>query len=123
MAKPFNLEAAKAGAKVMTRDGRPARIVCFDMKGWNRKQVLALVPCIEAGGKEFACTYDVQGMCYPACHSPEDLFMAPLKVMKWGLIMPARTRMRLYDTPEGAEHAAAELEVKHPLIIPVEWEE
>ncbi len=30
--KPFDLEAAKAGAPVMTRDGRPARILAFDLK-------------------------------------------------------------------------------------------
>lgn len=30
--KPFDLEAAKAGAPVMTRAGRPARILAFDLK-------------------------------------------------------------------------------------------
>ena len=28
--KPFDLEAAKAGKPVCTRDGRKARIICFD---------------------------------------------------------------------------------------------
>lgn len=28
--KPFDLEAAKAGKPVCTKDGRPARIICFD---------------------------------------------------------------------------------------------
>ena len=28
--KPFNLEEAKAGAKICTRDGRPVRIICYD---------------------------------------------------------------------------------------------
>ena len=31
--KPFDIEAAKAGKPVCTRDGRKARIVCFDTKG------------------------------------------------------------------------------------------
>ena len=30
--KPFNLEAAKQGKPVCTRDGRKARIICFDAK-------------------------------------------------------------------------------------------
>lgn len=30
--KPFDLEAAKAGKPVCTRDGRKARIICFDAK-------------------------------------------------------------------------------------------
>lgn len=31
--KNFDLEKAKAGAKVVTRDGRPVRFLCFDAKG------------------------------------------------------------------------------------------
>ncbi len=30
--KPFDIKAAKAGARVVTRDGGAARIVCFDRK-------------------------------------------------------------------------------------------
>ena len=30
--KPFDLEAAKAGAKVMTQDGQPVTIIKFDVK-------------------------------------------------------------------------------------------
>ena len=30
--KPFNLEEAKAGAKVVTKDGSPVRIICWDKK-------------------------------------------------------------------------------------------
>ena len=31
--KPFDLEAAKAGAPVCTENGIPVRILCFDRKG------------------------------------------------------------------------------------------
>ncbi len=31
--KPFDLEAAKNGAPVVTRDGQPVRIICFDKQG------------------------------------------------------------------------------------------
>lgn len=31
--KPFNLEQAKQGKPVVTRDGRPVRILAFDRKG------------------------------------------------------------------------------------------
>lgn len=40
--KPFDLEAAKAGKPVCTRDGRKARIVCYDRKSENYP-ILALV--------------------------------------------------------------------------------
>ena len=39
--KPFNLEDAKAGKPVCTRDGRKARIICFDRKG--KQPIIALV--------------------------------------------------------------------------------
>lgn len=39
--KEFDLEKAKAGAKVCTRDGRGVRIVCFDMD--NKYSIVALV--------------------------------------------------------------------------------
>lgn len=42
--KPFDLEEAKAGKPVCTRDGRKARIICFDRK--DIKPIVALVTCI-----------------------------------------------------------------------------
>ena len=39
--KEFNLEAAKAGKPVCTRDGRKARIICFDAK--CNKPIVALI--------------------------------------------------------------------------------
>lgn len=39
--KPFDLEAAKAGKPVCTRDGRKARIICFD-RDWDM-HIVALV--------------------------------------------------------------------------------
>lgn len=39
--KPFDLEAAKAGNPVCTRDGRKARIICFDAK--CIKPIVALI--------------------------------------------------------------------------------
>ena len=42
--KPFDLEAAKAGKPVCTRDGKKARIICFDRK--DIKPIVALVAFI-----------------------------------------------------------------------------
>lgn len=39
--KPFDLEVAKAGKPVCTRDGRKARIICFDAK--CNKPIVALI--------------------------------------------------------------------------------
>lgn len=42
--KPFDLEAAKKGAKLVTRLGRPVRIVCYDRVDIKKgAPILALV--------------------------------------------------------------------------------
>ena len=53
--KPFDFEAAKAGKPVCTRDGRRARIVCFDAKG--DQPIIALV---EAKGNKDALIEKVE---------------------------------------------------------------
>lgn len=55
--KPFNLEEAKAGKPVCTRDERKARIICFDAKG-DPCPIIALV---EENGIESAYHYDKNG--------------------------------------------------------------
>lgn len=55
--KPFDLEQAKAGKPVCTRDGRKARIICFDAKG-DPCPIIALV---EENGIESAYHYDKNG--------------------------------------------------------------
>lgn len=41
--KPFDIEAAKAGARVVTEDGYPVRILCFDMKNPDGFPLVGLV--------------------------------------------------------------------------------
>lgn len=72
--KSFNLEEAKAGKSVCTRDGRKARIICFDAKG-DPCPIIALV---EENGIESAYHYDKNGQnAYNK--SKLDLMMVPEK--------------------------------------------
>lgn len=41
--KPFDIELAKAGHRVCTRDGKPARIICFDRRSVNGCSIVALI--------------------------------------------------------------------------------
>lgn len=54
--KKFDLEKAKAGAPVCTRDGRPVRILCYDLKGGD----YPIVACAERDNVEIVilCTAD-----------------------------------------------------------------
>lgn len=68
--KPFNLEAAKAGKPVCTRDGRKARIICFDAKG-----VKPIIALIDNEGEETITEYLEFGRIWNDNKSDEDLMM------------------------------------------------
>lgn len=57
----FDIEKAKAGAKVETREGRPVRIVCYDKKP-KHNPILALV---NHNGIEVPTLYHTNGHYYP----------------------------------------------------------
>lgn len=57
--KEFNLEEAKAGKPVCTRDGRKARIICFDLNNKN----FPIVAIINCDSEENAYQYDIEGIC------------------------------------------------------------
>lgn len=68
--KPFDLEAAKRGAAVCTRDGSCVRIVCTDCRGED--PIVALVD-YETG--EDVSTYNSRGRYHGSADSDLDLFM------------------------------------------------
>ena len=79
--KPFDLEAAKAGKPVCTRDGRKARIICFDRI--DAKPILALVPSTDGKGED-AFDYFVSGKRIAnSLESDLDLMMLPEKKEGW----------------------------------------
>lgn len=73
--KEFDFDAAKQGAAVCTRDGRPARIVCFDVDNMEYSMV-ANVRSGEQLQSESAQLYCRDGRWYPAAtESGSDLMM------------------------------------------------
>lgn len=77
--KPFDLEAAKAGKPVCTRNGCKVRIICFDRNG-NRP----IVALIERDNHEevLQSCYDNGRCCYDII-SDHDLMMLPEKKEGW----------------------------------------
>lgn len=65
----FDIEKAKAGAKVETREGRPVRIVCYDKKP-EHSPILALV---KYNGTEVPTLYHDNGIYYLNYASQRDL--------------------------------------------------
>lgn len=76
--KEFNLEEAKNGKEVCTRDGHAARIICFDRKS-NIKydNIIALIT--DDNNIEIAYYYDNNGKYCKCKESKNDLVMKPEK--------------------------------------------
>lgn len=69
--KSFDLNAAKAGKPICTRDGRKARIVCFD-----KNNLLPIVALVTGGdGLETVFQYHPNGQTHEYVEHPEDLMM------------------------------------------------
>lgn len=76
MENKFSFELAKAGKPVCTRDGRKAKIICFDARLDHREQpIIALVE--EASGYQRCLSYCEDGRFYSDCTDPQDLVMDP----------------------------------------------
>ena len=104
--KPFDLQKAKQGKPVCTRDGRKARIICFDRKSETPITVLVT----EINGIEAVYSYPNNGIW----DSPEntngcDLMMLPEKKEMWINIYNGTTGLVpggcLYNTEEEAKDA------------------
>ena len=81
--KEFNLKEAQAGKPVCTRDGRKARIICFDRKStknYNGFNIVALVT--ENSGDELIGFYDENGNDCES-YSQFNLMMLPEKHEGW----------------------------------------
>ena len=80
--KQFNLEEylANPSRKIVTREGKPARIICTDAK-FEKYQVLALIT--KKDGQESLATFDTSGKSCSGYNSHLDLFFAPEKHEGW----------------------------------------
>lgn len=78
--KPFDLEAAKAGKPVCTRDGRKARIICYDRQSDHGFPLVALVENPGAEKDEDVRCYRLNGVTADPAYN---LMMLPEKKEGW----------------------------------------
>ena len=75
--KPFNVEAAKEGAKVETRDGDAVRILCYDRKSNNNHINFPIIALINHKGMESCFSYTSEGRLlgddFDICEDAHDL--------------------------------------------------
>ena len=82
--KEFDLEKAKAGAPVCTRDGRPARIICWDYQEYGKQEAdekFPIIALVKEDKGERAYTYRESGKC--KIYKKDELMMAPVKHEGW----------------------------------------
>ena len=122
--KPFNLEAAKAGKPVCTRDGRKARIICFDAK-CNKPIVALIYDC----NKETVLQYLENGRFFVDQIDKYDLMMFPQKKEGWvnvyksynvGKKIPCMAS--IYPTKEEAKKSSV-VGFDYVDTVKIEWEE
>ena len=130
--KPFDIQKAREGKPVCTRDGRKARIICFDVKG----SMYPIIALIEESEGEKLCSYMPNGRSYKnEKECIDNLMMLPEKKEGWINVYNADTTFyyvdgRVFDTKDEAvkeakEEVEKEQREKNEYIdtIRVEWEE
>lgn len=119
--KPFDFEAAKAGKPVCTRDGRKARIICFDRKLLFKGISYPIIALVEDTAKEETVYgYNEKGkvMIEDDATYKDDLMMLLQKKEGWIIIH----KEAIYDK-ETAEKIARETTANVIRIQKIEWEE
>ena len=124
--KPFDLEAAKAGKPVCTRDGRKARIICFDVKDKNNMQIIALVQS-KSGETEVVNFYYKDGKKSKIGITGNDLMMVSEKHEGWINIVKNADDYYYCNGVFSSEEHARNNEANYPGLVvstvKIEWEE
>ena len=118
--KPFDIELARKGHPICTRDGRKA-IFLTTLSNKNFP-VVAIVSC---GQEENVYQYDINGVCDEHDNNL-DLMMLPEKKEKWMSIYKGPEDLllggRLYDTKKEAKDAV-KCDKNYITTVKVCWEE
>lgn len=126
--REFNLEEAKAGKPVCTRDGREARIICFDVEN-ETFPIVAVVK--DEDGVENAGVYTRDGYCFPnGDKTADDLMMVSrtrrgwIGIHKSGIGNALARTTHIFSTREEVEEVLREFRVtKVYEIKQIEYEE
>ena len=103
--KPFDLEKARLGKPVCTRDGRKARIICFDLKN----EAYPIVAAIGNDSSESLLCYTINGEIVKGNYKSEkDLMMLPEKKEGWiNIYKEGLLDTKVYNTKEEAFNKAS----------------
>lgn len=130
--KPFDLEAAKAGKPVCTRDGRKARIISFDRKFLFKGVSYPIIALVEDTAKEETIYgYNEKGKVIIEHDTPykDDLMMLPQKKEGWVNVYKSYNVGKktpciasIYPTKEEAKKSSV-VGLDYVDTVKIEWEE
>ena len=126
--KPFDIEAAKSGKPVCTRDGRKVRIICFDRINGDYYKIVACVTAFD-GDFEEVLFYGIDGYIVDSQNpKDEDLMMLPEKKEGWINICrnlnTNKTELDTKDIYNTKEEALQNLSsMTYVTTVKIEWEE
>ena len=123
--KQFNLQEylAHPERKVVTRDGRPVRIICTDRKNHDSMPIIALVETDE--DNERVRSFKIDGKwSVDGLESNFDLFFAPTKHEGWVNIYSAHSLScgLIYQSEEKAKQEIDQVRT-YITTTKIEWEE
>ena len=111
---PFDIQKAREGKPVCTRDGRKARIICFDQK--DIAPIVGLVTGLD--GKESIYAFYKDGRVSSQKERVDDLMMLPEKKEGWVNVY----KDSVYDTKDDALIGRSEIR-GYIDTIKISWEE
>ena len=122
--KKFNLNEylANPSQKVVTRDGKPVRILCTDAKG--DYPIVGLIYYPHGDEREVPENYTENGSCYidnDECSS--DLFFEPIKKEGWINIYKGNIDRAVGAVYTNKEEAEKNRTACHVATIKITWEE
>ena len=120
--KPFNLQEAREGKPVCTRDGAKARIICFDAK--SDAPIIALITADD--GTEITFDYLSDGTFFNSENPDNDLMMLPEKKEGWINIYKGGKMDADYIYPtkaDAVENMYPPMKDNYIDTIKVKWEE
>ena len=129
--KPFDIQKAREGKPVCTRDGRKARIICFDRRLFYKNVSYPILALVErSDGEDDVCGYNEKGkvLIEDGAEYKDDLMMLPEKKEGWVNVYNADTTFyfvegMVYDTKEEAiKHINPDNEI-YITTVKVQWEE
>lgn len=117
--KEFDLEAAKAGKPVCTRNGRKARIICWDKKG-----LVPIVALIEHENSEIFLAYYNNSRHTIRERSDNDLMMLLEKKEGWVNVYNSLGVITFSHNPYDTKEEAMKDKGKYYVdTVKIEWEE